>query len=391
MKVEAMEYNVESTVEQIRQLNLTGNIIPHSWYSKIKFPGGTTDLLGIILLSDIVYWYRPMEIKDERTGKLIGFRKKFAADMLQRSISSFAQQFGVSKRQVTEALKRLEDSGLIIKEFRTVETTMGVLYNVLFLAPVPTAIEALDENPKHNDFSDNEEISHDNSLDVPPITFERSGGYVQTYQAVRSNVSGSTFKRDTYTDNTTKNTTNITAAEKGNFHNALLSHDVQSKSAAAVFSKKIENNNTDALITDVITRNQIKTIQDSTCELTRFTMTDPEKLAKEIEFAILSTTAFTNAGRDFFKKLNTIKKVIKAGQWSTPAGMIEKKEIEHKKSIDPIKRELSDAALDCVHWQKMMCLSLEKGQESDANNFKKLLQQAQEKMQSIKLKFFDVC
>lgn len=369
-----MEYDTNTTLEQIRQLNLTGNIIPHSWYSKIKFPSGTADLLGTVLLAEIVYWYRPVAIKDERTGQLVGYRKKFSADMLQRNLSSFAEQFGSNKRQISEALKRLEDAGLIIKKLRTIDTAMGVLNNVLFLAPVPSAIAALDENPKSDDFSDNA-ASEEEALNVPPTTIERSRGYVQTYHPLRSNVVGTPVERSTYTKNTTEITTKITAA--------------QMPIAAAVFSKKIKSNNAEALISDVLTNSQINVVQDAARELIKFTTANSDQLTKEIEFAILSKTTFTNANRDFFKKLNTIKKMIKKGHWNTPAGMIEKKESEQKKVIDPIKHELTEAELDCAHWQKMIRHSLEKGKKGDVDNFKNLLKQAQKKVESIKSKFFD--
>lgn len=382
-----MEYDLNNTLEQTRQLNLTGNIIPHTWYTKITFKNGTPDLLGIVLLADILYWYRLVEIKDEKTGKLMGYKKKFKADMLQRSLGDFSKQFGYNKRQISEALKRLEDAGLIIKKLRTIETAMGVINNVLFVAPVPSTIAMLDKNV-NQDYStelstlDDAFVSDDESaafisVNVPPTAFERSRGYVQTYHPLRSNVVGTPVKRSTYTENTTKITTKITTA-------------AQPTIAAAVFSKKIENNSADALIADVLTQSQVKIIEHTACELAKLSTVDSTTLTKEIEFVILSKTAFTNANRDFFKKLNTIKKVIKEGRWNSPASMLEKKAVEHKKAVDPIKQELNEAELDCVHWQKMMHLSLEKGQESDANNFKKLLQQTQEKIQSIKLKFFDV-
>src|SRR3990167_9930684 len=130
-----MTYNLTTTLESTSSLNFTGNIIPHAWYNRITFKDGSVDLIGIIILSDIVYWYRLVEIRDERTGQLICYKRKFKADMLQRGYESFAKQFGLSKRQVQDAIKRLEDAGLIIKELRTVHVGFTKLSNVLFLAP----------------------------------------------------------------------------------------------------------------------------------------------------------------------------------------------------------------------------------------------------------------
>nr|WP_232204056.1 hypothetical protein [Atopobium sp. oral taxon 810] len=41
-----------------------------------------------LILADIVYWYRVTEVRDEQSGEVVGMRKKFRADMLQRNTSS---------------------------------------------------------------------------------------------------------------------------------------------------------------------------------------------------------------------------------------------------------------------------------------------------------------
>lgn len=89
-------------------MNFSGNIIPETWYSTIKYTNGKPNLNAIIILADIVYWYRPREVRDEATGQLIGYRKKFKSDMLQRTYEQFAKKFGLSKRQATEAIVFLE-------------------------------------------------------------------------------------------------------------------------------------------------------------------------------------------------------------------------------------------------------------------------------------------
>lgn len=98
------EYNLETTLASLSQLNIQGNIIPHTWFSKITFENNKPDLLGIMILAEVLYWYRPVEIRDEKTGALLGLKKKFKSDMLQRSINSFAEQFGVSYRQIADAV-----------------------------------------------------------------------------------------------------------------------------------------------------------------------------------------------------------------------------------------------------------------------------------------------
>ena len=72
------------TVDRMCRLQFTGNVIPSSWYHTIKKETGKPNLNAIIILADIVYWYRPVEIRDEATGQLCGFKKKFQADILTR-------------------------------------------------------------------------------------------------------------------------------------------------------------------------------------------------------------------------------------------------------------------------------------------------------------------
>ena len=84
------------TVNRMCRLQFTGNVIPSTWYHTIKKETGKPNLNAIIILADIVYWYRPMEIRDEATGQLCGFKKKFQADILQRNYQQLADQFGIT-------------------------------------------------------------------------------------------------------------------------------------------------------------------------------------------------------------------------------------------------------------------------------------------------------
>ena len=122
-----------TTVDAIGQMHLEGNVIPHTWYENIRLSTGKPDLIAITLLSEIVYWYRPTHVKEEASGRLLGIKKKFKADALQRSYDSFVEQFGFSKKQVREAMDRLEQLGLIIRDFRTITANGTNLSNVLFI------------------------------------------------------------------------------------------------------------------------------------------------------------------------------------------------------------------------------------------------------------------
>lgn len=120
-------------VDQVGQMHFSGNIIPTTWYKTIVRDNKKPYLNAIIILSDVVYWYRPTEVRDEQSGQLIGFKKKFRDDLLQRSYQQIADQFGMSKREATNAVVFLEKLGVIEREFRTIKLGSTILNNVLYL------------------------------------------------------------------------------------------------------------------------------------------------------------------------------------------------------------------------------------------------------------------
>ena len=176
------------TVDAIGKIHLEGNVIPHQWFNHIKFENGKPDLSAIIILSEIIYWYRPVYVKDETTGQLIGMKKRFKSDLLQRSYDSFSEQFGMTKRQAKEAISRLEAAGLIQRHFRTVTANNTKLANVLFI-----------------------ELLHPN---VIAMTFERHTTHSKTIEVSHPNVTPITLERQTNTEITTETTTEITTKEK---------------------------------------------------------------------------------------------------------------------------------------------------------------------------------
>lgn len=186
-----------AAVMAIGNINISGNVIPASWWRHITLPSGRPDQTAITLLSEIIYWYRPSEVRDEVTGALTGYRKRFHGDKLQRSYQAFADQFGFSKRETTDALKRLRDAGFITLELRTVKTSEGMtLSNVLFVEPVPEAIDDINTVVRKSDVKN-----------VTPVPFQRNTPYVSTEPLPLSDVSDPTLKRETYTEITTEITT----------------------------------------------------------------------------------------------------------------------------------------------------------------------------------------
>lgn len=185
-----MKEQLPKTVEEISKISMTGNIIPQRWFRYIRFSSGKPDLLGIMILSDIIYWYRATEVRDENTGQIKHLKKKFKADKLQRHYQHWADQFGVSKRQVQDAARRLREAGLITTELRIVTSETGiVLSNVPFFEPIPEAIKLITFGPT--------EIERDRSCN-------------QIHDPMQLNVIGHVTEYETYTENTTETTTENT-------------------------------------------------------------------------------------------------------------------------------------------------------------------------------------
>jgi hypothetical protein len=132
------------TVDAIASIRFEGNITPQSWYQHIayKTPKGEVrvDRLAIDILADIVYWYRPYEKREELTGQVIGFSKKFKEDKLRRSPDALAETLGATPRQVRESLKVLQKLNLIQVECKPVKTQIGVIPNVMHIDVNPEAI-----------------------------------------------------------------------------------------------------------------------------------------------------------------------------------------------------------------------------------------------------------
>ena len=213
-----------NTVDAMGQFAMSGNITPMEWYKTIVRENGKPYLLAITILSDIVYWFRPTEVRDERTGQVIGWRKKFSGDLLQKSYKQYENLFGESRRSIKAAFDALVDLGVIIREFRDVKIGDGdderTLYNVMFL---DLNVERLNEltypekNEENRDNSDENDYLQNNvgggtkfCMTSPQEMYEVVQNNVGTPTEECStlpqrNVSGGTLNRRTNTETTTQN------------------------------------------------------------------------------------------------------------------------------------------------------------------------------------------
>lgn len=307
----AMVESTQVTIERVSKLQLRGNIVPHIWFQYILNETGKPDLLGILILSEIVYWYRPKVEKDGDTGEFLGYSKRFKGDMLQRSIESFSDQFGVSKRQVSAALKRLSASGFIIKECRTIYVAGTRYGNVLYMAPVPENLKSLEGKALF--LLDEEEKGR-----VKPSTKKGGRGYKKRGKVSQENATGTAKFCSTNTKNTTQNTQKEAAAN----NSSSLSYE-EANAAAISFNHEKKSNEEDLVITDKLTEQQKEIIEQLVSKELWATVADfsPEitidTFRLEIEKTILDKQNYTKAGNNFKKKINTIRRQILSGEWES--------------------------------------------------------------------------
>ena len=129
-------------VNVVGTYEITGNVVPNNWFRWILRNNGKPNHFAISILSEIVYWYKPVEVRDEESGMTVGYRKKFRDDCLQKSYEQLSLKFGEEKQTVKRALDCLEKVGVIRREFRTV--TIGAdkkkLNNVMYIHLIPEVL-----------------------------------------------------------------------------------------------------------------------------------------------------------------------------------------------------------------------------------------------------------
>lgn len=184
--------DLNNVVLQIGQMNFRGNVIDHGWFKTLTLDNGKPNMVAISILGEVVYWYKPTEVRDEHSNN-VRYKQKFKADTLQKSYQQFADSFGFTKRQVKDACDYLKDRRLVRIEFRTVFVNGTRCNNVMFIEPIPEEIQKISILYWENG--------------TPP-TLERK-------RVLQPNVQPSydkteeppTLKRKTNTEITTKNTT----------------------------------------------------------------------------------------------------------------------------------------------------------------------------------------
>jgi DNA-binding Lrp family transcriptional regulator len=178
-------------VKVIGSLNFEGNIVPVEWFNHIKLDNNKPDLISIIILSDILYWYRPTTLRDESSGRISGYKKKFKSDLLQKSYQDLETLFGLSRDQIKDSLQRLEKQGLIKRIFRNLNAHGMHLTNVMFIQIFPNVIAKITEKSSSLDMRNN------------PHTPEERSSHLKG-----KILTGVSPDPHTYTETTPKNSTN---------------------------------------------------------------------------------------------------------------------------------------------------------------------------------------
>lgn len=155
-------------VDAIEAIHITGMVVPRTWIHNLRTAGGKPDIVAALVLSEVVFWYRPKVTK--AAGGMPAYTVRFKADKLQKSYSQLADALGFTKRQCQEAVARLRTAGLVTVEQRTLRMRQGpVLTNVTFLEPVPEAIHKLNRMP----LQPRSAVNRMSRRNVTPITQKR--------------------------------------------------------------------------------------------------------------------------------------------------------------------------------------------------------------------------
>ncbi|KAB2502357.1 DNA replication protein DnaD [Bacillus cereus] len=212
---------MNNNVMKIARINLRGNTMDQGWFKHLTLDNGKPYMVAITVLSEIFYWYKPTEIRDEKTNE-IRYKQKFKADKLQKSYQQLADSFGFTKRQVLEACKYLLKKKLITIEFRTIIVNGTRLNNVMYVEPIAENIQKISILYQDPITLESDTLPH----------YKDGGSHTKKGEAP-------TLERGTNTEITTENTTKITTNKK----TSRLKFETCDTNAAKYLFELIKGNN----------------------------------------------------------------------------------------------------------------------------------------------------
>lgn len=182
--------DLPESVTLLNNYNPRGDVLEAEWFSPdspLKFKNGKPHVNAMLILANLIYWHRPIQERDESSDRVIGYRKKFKADLLQKSYSDYEESRGLTKKQIREALIFLEELGIVKREFRTINTPSGKINNVMYIhLNSQKVLELQGKTGPTSPFRD-----------TPP-------SFLPGKEGVPSKEIGSSFQGKTYTKTTTK-------------------------------------------------------------------------------------------------------------------------------------------------------------------------------------------
>lgn len=234
-------------VDKMANISFRGDVVPFTWYSTFKDEKGKINAMALLMLANIVYWYRPTIIRDEN-GEV--FVKRFKSDLLQRSYNEFCDMFSIGRMTATRNLIYLEEHKVIERVFRDVETESGqILYNTMFIKLNFDELMKKTFPEEDDDFPNNENEKNSDDLNFEESDIQQEK--IQIDESIdnkqstlpKESVVGPPIKNDrrgpikndrTYTENTH---TNITHTD-----NSFSSYNINNNIINKATNKKTINN-----------------------------------------------------------------------------------------------------------------------------------------------------
>ena len=207
-----MQMSGNATVDKLYGIEITGNVIPQNWFQTIVNDKGRPMANAIMILGEILYWYRPTEERDERDLKVSRIRKKFSGDTLQMNYRQLEQKFSLTRNQVKAAILVLEKLGVIRRSFRNLVIRGTKVNNVMYIHLDPDRLIEL-TFPEKIDASYSGEVTTSVKKTTEVCTSIHTGMAENDMKSLQKNDTGEVEKHRTNTKITTKNTNEITDKE----------------------------------------------------------------------------------------------------------------------------------------------------------------------------------
>ena len=146
-------YTGIDSVDKLYGAPVSGNLVRPAWCHKIVGKNGKPNMNAVMILAEIVYWYRPKVERIEGDQHDVQLKKKFKADLLQLSYRRIMNEFNLTRDQCKRALDLLESMGLIKRHYKTVDLNDGSkLGNVMYIELFTDNVLKLSENESYDPY-----------------------------------------------------------------------------------------------------------------------------------------------------------------------------------------------------------------------------------------------